>query len=279
MRCKQISWMGRGLTQFRRIGANDRNSSRYTCAYGASSTFEGTYDASRNIHGVSGMTIASGAIVHSLLESFAAAQVREFPYRHWLLARCIPDIAIDEVLALPFPAPAIGGMSGKRELHNATRKYFDVENRAKFPIVAAFSEALQDRRVTGAVERVFGVRLGGSYLRIEYAQDTDGFWLEPHTDLGVKLFTFLLYLSKDPSHADLGTDIYDLEKRHVGRSPFAPNAAMAFVPSDITYHGFEPRKINGVRKSIIVNYVTNAWRAREQLAFPDQPITSMAEAA
>jgi hypothetical protein len=54
---------------------------------------------------------------------------------------------------------------------------------------------------------------------------------------------------------------------------------MIFVPSDVTYHGFEPRKINGVRKSLIVNYVTAEWRAREQLSFPDQPIVSMAEAA
>ena len=136
-----------------------------------------------------------------------------------------------------------------------------------------------DPRVTGAVERHFGIQLGGAYLRIEYAQDTDGFWLEPHTDLGVKLFTFLIYLSRDPSHADLGTDLYDIEKRHVGRSPFASNSAMIFVPSDVTYHGFEPRKINGVRKSLIVNYVTAEWRAREQLSFPDQPIVSMAEAA
>lgn len=220
------------------------------------------------------MTTGSGAIVASLLESFAAAEVHDAPYRHWLLRRCLPEGAIDEVLALPFPAPALGGVSGKREVHNATRKYFDVENRGKHPIVAAVSDALQDGRVIGAVERVFGTRLGGSYLRIEFAQDTDGFWLEPHTDLGVKLFTFLLYLSKDPTHADLGTDIYDLEKRHVGRSPFAPNAAMIFVPSDTTYHGFTPRKINGVRKSIIINYVTNDWRAREQLAFPDKPIGS-----
>lgn len=226
----------------------------------------------QHFEGVSGMTTASGAVVASLLESFAAAEARETPYKHWLLERCLPAGAIDEVLDLPFPAPELGGVSGKREVHNATRKYFDLENREKFPVVAAVSDALQDPRVTGAVERVFGTKLGGSYLRIEFAQDTDGFWLEPHTDLGVKLFTFLLYLSKDPSHADLGTDIYDAEKRHVGRSPFAPNAAMVFVPSDITYHGFVPRKINGVRKSVIINYVTNEWRAREQLAFPDRPI-------
>ena len=45
-----------------------------------------------------------------------------------------------------------------------------------------------------------------------------------------------------------------------------------FVPSNISFHGFEKRKIDGVRKSIIINYVTNEWRAREQLAFPTQPI-------
>jgi hypothetical protein len=27
-----------------------------------------------------------------------------------------------------------------------------------------------------------------------------------------------------------------------------------------------------VRKSIIINYVSNEWKAREQLAFPDRPI-------
>ena len=80
------------------------------------------------------------------------------------------------------------------------------------------------------------------------------------------------YLSKHPQHATLGTDIYDRNKKHVGRSAFASNAAMVFVPSDITFHGFERRRIEGVRKSVIVNYVTSEWRAREQLAFPDRPV-------
>ena len=65
---------------------------------------------------------------------------------------------------------------------------------------------------------------------------------------------------------------YDADKKHVGRSPFAANGAMIFVPSNITYHGFEARPIEGVRKSIIINYVTNEWRAREQLAYPTTPV-------
>jgi hypothetical protein len=54
--------------------------------------------------------------------------------------------------------------------------------------------------------------------------------------------------------------------------PFASNGAMIFVPSNNTYHGFERRPIKGVRTSLIINYVTNEWRAREQLAFPEAPI-------
>jgi hypothetical protein len=219
------------------------------------------------------MTTNSEAIVATLLSSFAAAKVNEKPYPHWVLSGCLPEPVIDEINALPFPAPELGGVSGKREIHNGTRKYFDVENRAAYPVCEAFASAFQDKRVTNSIQTTFGTKLAGSYLRLEYAQDTNSFWLEPHTDLGVKVFTMLLYTSRDPAHRDLGTDIYDIEKRHVGRPPFIPNGALVFVPSKITYHGFEARKIEGVRKSIIINYVTDEWRAREQLSFPSAPIS------
>jgi hypothetical protein len=218
------------------------------------------------------MAITKESLISSLLASIAASERHEQPYRHWLLQRCLPEDTLDEILALPFPAPDLGGVSGKRELHNATRRYFDVENRGRHSVCEDFCQAFQDKRVTGNIEERFGTSLGGTYLRVEFAQDTDGFWLEPHTDLGVKAFTMLLYASKDPAHANLGTDIYDQTKKHVGRSPFAPNAGMVFVPSDVTYHGFEPRRIEGVRRSVIINYVTRDWRAREQLAFPDTPV-------
>jgi hypothetical protein len=218
------------------------------------------------------MAITKDAFIAALLESIAASRRLETPYRHWFLQRCMPADAVDPVLDLPFPAPDLGGVSGKREIHNATRRYFDLENRGKFPLCENFCQAYQDKRVTDAIASHFGIKLGGTYLRIEYGQDTDGFWLEPHTDLGVKLFTLLLYMSPDAFHTGLGTDIYDQEKRHVGRSPFLMNSAMVFIPSNITYHGFEARHIEGVRKSVIVNYVTDEWRAREQLSYPDRPI-------
>ncbi|MGE3528804.1 MAG: 2OG-Fe(II) oxygenase [Methyloceanibacter sp.] len=211
-------------------------------------------------------------VVRSFIAGLDSAQRASEPYRFWTLKTSLPADCVDDILALPFEAPSLEGVSGKRELHNNTRKYFDVENRGRFPVCDAIAQAFQDKRITNHIEKTCGTNLEGTYLRIEYAQDIDGFWLEPHTDLGVKVFTMLIYLSKDPSHHDLGTDIYDGDKRHIGRSPFAPNAAMIFIPSSNTYHGFEKRPIKGVRTSLIINYVTDEWRAREQLAFPEAPI-------
>ena len=218
------------------------------------------------------MTTSADTVVASMLASIDAAKPHATPYRHWFLRECLPAEAVTTINGLPFPAPALGGVSGKREVHNATRKYFDAENMAHHPVCKAVNDAFQSPRLTARISSAFGTNLKGSYLRVEFAQDTDGFWLEPHTDLGVKVFTMLLYLSTEPQHASLGTDIYDTSKKHVGTSPFESNGCMIFVPSDITYHGFEKRPITGVRKSVIINYVTNEWRAREQLAFPEAPI-------
>ena len=220
------------------------------------------------------MSASSHAVAEQLNHSFESSVRTETPYPHWILSNCLPPDTATEVIALPFEAPPLEGISGKRELHNKTRTYFDTANQARFASVKAVSEALQDRSTTGMIEKRFGITLGGSYLRIEYAMDVDGFWLEPHTDLGVKLFTMLLYLSTDPQHAELGTDIYDADKKHLGRSPFVSNSALVFIPGKATYHGFEQRPIKGVRKSIIINYVTNEWKAREQLAYPNSPIVS-----
>ncbi|WP_295559573.1 2OG-Fe(II) oxygenase [uncultured Hyphomicrobium sp.] len=224
------------------------------------------------------MSISADDVVMSLLDAFPRARQADEPYRYWFATRCLPPELLDEIRALPFVAPDLEGMSGKRELHNQSRRYFDVEARTAFACVAGTATAFQDTRVTDAIEGIFGARLRGTSLRIEYAQDVDGFWLEPHTDIGVKMFTFLLYLSKDMAHADLGTDIYDHDKQWVGRTPYYANTGMIFVPSSNTYHGFEKRPIEGVRKLLVINYVTQDWQAREQLAFPGQAIGESAAA-
>ena len=204
--------------------------------------------------------------------SLRAAAVDERPYRHWRLNAVLPGHVATALDALPFETPALDGVSGSREIHNNSRSYIDQPAILRHDACASLADAFQDPATVAVVEEVTGARLGGCCLRIEYAQDTDGFWLQPHTDLGVKKFTLLYYLAPG-GQPDLGTDIYADGETWSHRVPFEPGGALAFVPSDNTWHGFEPRPIPVVRKSLIVNYVTAAWRAREQLAYPDRPVT------
>ena len=204
--------------------------------------------------------------------SIAARRSFDTPYRHHLIDGLFPARVADELADLPFRAPSLDGVSGKRELHNDTRRYFDAATMAQFPVMAVVAEALQAPDLVADIARTFDAPLDDTFLRLEYAQDVDGFWLEPHTDLGVKKFTCLIYLSEGPGHDTLGTDIYASREEHVGASPFRRNSAMIFVPGSDTWHGFEKRPIQGVRRSAILNYVTHDWRAKEQLSYPDAPI-------
>lgn len=99
-----------------------------------------------------------------------------------------------------------------------------------------------------------------------------GFWLEPHTDIAAKRFTMLIYLSTHPDAAEWGTDLFDANLQTSGRSSGRFNSGLIFLPANDTWHGFARRLIAGVRRSIVINYVTPDWRSRHELAFPAVPI-------
>jgi hypothetical protein len=214
----------------------------------------------------------TAAVKANLVAAFSRATPDPSPFRHWLLSHVFPEGMSHDLCRLPFPCPDLHGVSGKRELHNDQRHYFDSDNNARFDACAAVADAFQSGEVAHAIEAATGADLSDAYVRLEYAQDTDGFWLEPHTDLGVKRFTMLIYLSDSPAQADLGTDIFSNPRTWAARPPFTDNTALVFVPGADTWHGLTRRPIDGVRKSIIMNYVTDEWRAREQLAYPAAPV-------
>jgi hypothetical protein len=214
----------------------------------------------------------SAAVKASLIQAFTRARPQAEPYRHWIVSDVFPLGVTQALRGLPFPTPALGGVSGKRELHNDQRHYFDSAINARFEICGSIAEAFQSPEVVGAVEATMGTDLTRTYVRLEYAQDTDGFWLEPHTDLGVKRFTMLIYLADSLDQRDLGTDIYRDPETWAGRPPFSDNTALSFVPGANTWHGLARRPIPGVRKSVIMNYVTDDWRDRDQLAYPARPV-------
>ncbi|MDE3114581.1 MAG: 2OG-Fe(II) oxygenase [Pseudomonadota bacterium] len=216
--------------------------------------------------------MTSNPIAAHFLVALARAAAPAKPYRHWLLEEALPRKTAQGIAALPVAPPAVGDTLGKRATHNSTRVFFSPENQREHPVCAEVAKAFQSKAVTEALEARTGVDLSGSFLRIEYCQDTDGFWLEPHTDIGAKLFTMLVYLSDTPEAKGWGTDLYDAEGNHLGAADGSFNRGLIFIPGRDTWHGVAKRTFAGVRKSIIVNFVKPEWRSRHELAFAEAPV-------
>ena len=194
-----------------------------------------------------------------LLESFAGATARAKPYPHWLLHGVLPDAMVNDICALPLAPPMVEDTLGRRETHNTSRLFFGTAQQERFPVCASLAKALQNANCTERLQALTGARLQGSFLRIEYCLDTDGFWLEPHTDIGAKFFTMLIYLNDPPNGEEWGTDIYETSAKRLGPAPGGRNRGLIFVPGQNTWHGLKNRPITGVRRSLIVNYVTPDW--------------------
>jgi hypothetical protein len=204
------------------------------------------------------------------------AERSDIPFRHWNLTDALPDAAIEELATLSIAPPALGDFAGQRAAINKQRFFLVEAEGFRAPALAELSAALQSPANTGALSRLCDIDLNGTYLRIEYCQDTDGFWLEPHTDIGAKLFSAQIYLSTQPEAAEWGTDFLDGDHKLVVRTSGAFNTGHIFIPAHDTWHAFERRKINGIRRSLIINYVKPEWRSRHELAFPDQLVRTAA---
>jgi hypothetical protein len=210
--------------------------------------------------------------IAAICRSLRLARRFEQPYRHFYADDLLPRALVEALALLPLEPQDAAHFTGKREDENATRFYIDAPLMRRFPPLAGLAEALQSGQVAAEISTLCGADLDGAHLRLEYALDRDGFWLEPHTDLGEKKLTSLISLAEGEAQADLGTDIYEADKSLSKRAPFRRNGALIFVPGPATWHGFERRPIPGLRRSLILNYVGPQWRDREQLAFPDRPI-------
>lgn len=208
------------------------------------------------------------AVGAAFLDCLARSRHVTAPFDYWLLDKPLPDATIGAITDLPFAPPSAAIFDGRREANNSTRVYFSKENQGRFAVCRDVVEGFNHPSVVSGIEAATGTDLSRGQLRIEYCQDIEGFWLEPHLDIKVKLFTMLVYLSGEPELRDAGTDIYDATPEHnlVASAPYERNKGLIFIPGTDTWHGFTKRPIRGVRKSIIINYVAPEWRSTEELA-------------
>jgi len=207
-------------------------------------------------------------VATSVLDCFKNSNHVTSPFNHWLLENVLPKGLCEAITSLPFPPPQDSLFNGKRETNNSTRVYFTPDNQKKFNTCLNVVEGFKDARVKKAIEEMTGTDLSRTRLRIEYCQDTSGFWLEPHTDIFVKKFTMLVYLSDDPNLSKAGTDIHEgpPDFNYVGSAPFGQNLGVIFIPGKNSWHGVGHHPFEGIRKSIIINFVTSNWRDQWELA-------------
>jgi len=212
-------------------------------------------------------------VAQHFIASVRNSRRNDKPFRHWGITNVLPVDICTGILTLPIAPAMLGKTDGTRDTYNDKRDFITPELRSKFPTCAVLADALQRPDVARLMAETCEIEVEGSYLRMEYMQDTDGSWLEPHRDIHEKLFSMVIYLFTGPDAKDWGTDIYDAEIRWVGRSKPEFNTGVIFVPGPATWHGFDPRPIIGVRRLMEINYVKPEWRDREQLSIPDKPIT------
>src|ERR1700749_2654457 len=109
-----------------------------------------------------------------------------------------------------------------------------------------------------------------------------GYFLGPHSDLYTKIAVLLIYLAPDEGGAHLGTSLYRPkaagftchDSKHypfedfvrVKTLPYRPNTMLAFLRSDISFHGVEPlseRDVEDARGPDLIQYVLHDKSARE----------------
>jgi hypothetical protein len=107
-----------------------------------------------------------------------------------------------------------------------------------------------------------------------------GYFLGPHSDLYTKLVVLLVYLAPDESATHLGTSLYRPREAgfscpnsthypfadfiRVSTAPYKPNSLLAFMRSDVSFHGLEPLSEQDVSRCgrDLIQYVLHDKQAR-----------------
>ncbi|HET9478854.1 MAG TPA: hypothetical protein VFO72_05895, partial [Pyrinomonadaceae bacterium] len=118
-------------------------------------------------------------------------------------------------------------------------------------------------------------------VEAQFIRHRAGYFLGPHSDLYTKLVVLLLYLAPDDRAERLGTSLYRpkvdgfscRDSKHypfddfirVKTAPYRPNSLLAFVRSDISFHGLEPLTEQDVATEgrDLIQYVVHDKAARE----------------
>ena len=176
----------------------------------------------------------------------------------WFYIKKAFPIAFANSLLEFFPEAEAGNNTGKRDGSNEYRTFITKEIPKAYDLFEAWNTLYSKQMFSDLT----GIDCTRGKLRIELCQDAPGFWLEKHIDIPEKLITLQIYLGD--GDVNWGTSLYHSKGSHM-TVPFVHNQGWLTVAGSKCVHGVEPDVINGIRRSIIINYVVGDWRDTEQL--------------
>lgn len=210
----------------------------------------------------------SPSFVFSLPDVLTHTPPKDYPFTHWCLEDVLPRSVCEALVDWnPGSWAVAGDVGGRRETRNASRVFVTEKERKQDYRLDSLACHLNADSMRQVFERVCGVVLEKAALRLELCLDQEGFWLEPHTDIGAKKLTLLVALSIGEDAHTWGTDLMMPDGTPVVRASGRFNSGVLFVPAQNTWHGFVRRPMKGVRRTLIVNFVDETWRAVHELAF------------
>lgn len=178
------------------------------------------------------------------------------PEKWWMVNEAFTKSQLKKIEKM-FPEEVPENNSGKRDSANEFRKFVK-EGTPEGKVFKDFATDEFKQHMTD----VTGVDMHYGKLRIELCQDGPGFWLEQHVDIPEKLMTLQIYIGE--GKPEWGTIIYSQPNVVYKQLEFKNNTGWLSVLGEPVLHGVPQKKVDGSRKSVIINYVTD-WRDTDQL--------------
>jgi hypothetical protein len=246
------------------------------------------------------VSLKTSPLAHVVARLRASELILE-PYPHYYLERVFPE---DYYKAMLEHLPASGFYQNLYEVtdlklehfrHRDQRNLDDDWTDALPPELKNFWDSFDEwflgPELARAVLRSFAAPLRARFgaedawpevsVESQFIRHRAGYFLGPHSDLHTKLAVLLIYLAPDESDAHLGTSIYRPKEAgfscpnsthypfekfvRVKTAPYRPNSLLAFLRSDVSFHGVEPLSGEDVTAHgrDLIQYVIYDKRARE----------------
>jgi len=232
--------------------------------------------------------------LNHFIERLHAARVELDPFPHYYLENVFPEAYYHELLRNLPPTEVYENLYEVTDLkldHFRHRHQRDMNEgwTGRLPLDlqpfwSSFNEWFLGPDLAQAVLESFSTHRAQwpqPSVESQFIRHRAGYFLGPHSDLYTKLVVLLVYLAPDNKSEHLGTSLYRPkdpafscpDSKHypfedfirVQTAPYRRNSLLAFVRSDISFHGLEPLSASDVATEgrDLIQYVLHDKKARE----------------